>query len=1750
MMLSRLRSGIFLVVAFFCIHCVVFAQCPSFSNFSVTGNGQYMCEGESLTVTLSGQNIPSGSTVDFYIGNGNFNPYIGEGDFIGSVPVTGDDCNNQPEILYIMVNPDNNQVGSPNDKCDEFMVIWTGSGGFSTSDIVVSNLSNGSFQWNNFVAGNPGTFSCGIPLPPGPVPPNAILIIQGSTFNNLMVNSDILCASGLPVYIIAQNNVDCVGGWFDNDSPCASCPVQVDISGTPCDYSFNANYNPPANSTNGWGWSNTGSGVFGTVIPPVDVPAFVPAMNVIPNFIWTVPSTFCEEFGEGIWTATGIVDPPPSGSCADIFTPYFDVPVSCPSMELSGGGDVCAGNCPDAPNEIVFIVTGEDLPFEADLMVTASLFPPFSIDDLVITNGQQLFICLDGFLPSFDPSTNTLTIPTLAIGLTATIQVVSLTSASGCPVENSPNSISLHFIEAATSNAGPDQTICSYESVTLNGSIGGSASDAMWTTSGDGFFANDSDPTTTYTPGTADAANGSVMLTLTSTDVNGACIPATSSMNLTIEPSLIIDVGPPLTICNTDVATINAMITGPNVPGVWETDGDGTFIDPENPSTIYEPGSDDLSNGSVTLIYAPSDPDVCVESNEPLEITIVDAPVVNVPQNIEVCSEDSITIHINVNGNFTNISWSTSGDGIIMIINDTEINYTPGPEDINNQFAIVSVTVVSGFPECGQTTYNLPIDIIFCNCLPFVTNPPAGPLCSDNDTLDLSSLIVNAGSGNWSVTNVPAGSNPATITGNNFITNNSDGGVYTVTYTLNFPEDGCPATQSEFVSVSQEVISEAGAGIANCGPSIVFVNGLLNPFSNSTILWETLGDGSFVDPSSLNTSYTPGILDSNSTEITLVLHLFDPVCGDKSDTTKIYFPVPPFTTFIDDTIGVCNEVLKGSVVDFNGLITAGDITGTWTNTSGVPVDFSNPGNVNFDGIPSGYYSFNYLTNSAQFPCQNVNYTIVIEVEDCVCPLLQIQTLPGGICNTQNQLNLAAFVMAGEPGTWSVINSPPGSNPATLIGQDLQTLNVDPGLYRLRFTFDSAPILSCPDSAEIDIQIQGAPLINIISDTTSCGLLDIQLNAGVGGSATGLLWTTSGLGAFNFPNLLNPLYSPSIEDLNSATVTLYATTTDPLGFCNDGIDSVVFLLVHPPMTSWSSLATNVCNNPDSGSIVSLSSFIIGGDGTGIWSDLDGSLVDLSDPSSVDFDGVIQGTYTFSYLTQTAVAPCTDSTYVFSVIVEDCACPAFLFSTIDDTLCIPSDIDLSALIIDAADGNWSVINGPAGGIWPVVSGTNVITANADDGNYELSYKLIDSIAGCPATQVIPFVLESTPSVNFADPDCDEVSMTYSLSFTSDAATINVDFGTLLPTSPGNYKLDNIPSGQDLLFSVSSLSGSCATEISFDAPDCSCTLFTEDISDTIFICPGDTFVLIPFLTGAQGLAFSTWISDVTLMRPTLPLYEANTWIWIVRDSAGCERRDTFDVALRELITVEAHSLPPTCKGLADGSIVIDDVDGGLGPYTAHLDNNPPMLVNALPDTITNVTVGPHKLYVRNADGCETIVNITVNASSPGNLDLGSDVSIPFGDSVYIEPLLTGIHIAGFDWIPADINPGIESFWYKPSATQLLQLTIIDSMGCIYEDEILITVLVDQQIYIPTIFSPNHDQINDVFEVFTSTLSNPILSLEIFDRWGNQLYHQEGIGPFTWNGMSRNKEVSPGVYVIKVMWNDENGNPKVLIRDLTLIR
>ena len=112
----------------------------------------------------------------------------------------------------------------------------------------------------------------------------------------------------------------------------------------------------------------------------------------------------------------------------------------------------------------------------------------------------------------------------------------------------------------------------------------------------------------------------------------------------------------------------------------------------------------------------------------------------------------------------------------------------------------------------------------------------------------------------------------------------------------------------------------------------------------------------------------------------------------------------------------------------------------------------------------------------------------------------------------------------------------------------------------------------------------------------------------------------------------------------------------------------------------------------------------------------------------------------------------------------------------------------------------------------------------------------------------------------------------------------------------------------------------------------------------------------------------------------------------------------------------------------------------------------------------------------------------------------------------------------------------------------------GC---DSLLVLVLEIKrkgQIYIPNVFTPNGDGINDRFMVFSSPEIISIDHLLIYDRWGELLFEETNFAPndfqYGWNGIFRNQHLNPAVFVYVVEWTDREGEKHIEKGDVTLLR
>ena len=101
----------------------------------------------------------------------------------------------------------------------------------------------------------------------------------------------------------------------------------------------------------------------------------------------------------------------------------------------------------------------------------------------------------------------------------------------------------------------------------------------------------------------------------------------------------------------------------------------------------------------------------------------------------------------------------------------------------------------------------------------------------------------------------------------------------------------------------------------------------------------------------------------------------------------------------------------------------------------------------------------------------------------------------------------------------------------------------------------------------------------------------------------------------------------------------------------------------------------------------------------------------------------------------------------------------------------------------------------------------------------------------------------------------------------------------------------------------------------------------------------------------------------------------------------------------------------------------------------------------------------------------------------------------------------------------------------------------------EDLVLLLVDYSIYIPSIFSPNNDGINDRFEACLSDGIETNYEMLIRARWGKVVFNRKGEQMF-WDGQFDGKEASPGVYSYFIVLRLVNGEEVLEQGTMCLLR
>ncbi|RKX84697.1 MAG: hypothetical protein DRP58_06865, partial [Spirochaetes bacterium] len=552
--------------------------------------------------------------------------------------------------------------------------------------------------------------------------------------------------------------------------------------------------------------------------------------------------------GTGTFSDASLLNPTYNPSSADLINGSITLTLTATS------NTPCAGTVSDVlvltliPNPIVDAgndgTTCESAVFTVS-SATASLY-----DNIWwTTSGTGTLASATTLTPSYTPS---------AIDVAAGFVTLTLNAEGDAPCSAQiSDAMTLVILAEPTADAGSDSELCTGESYTVVDASAAGYTTIVWTSSGSGDLLNYNTLTPNYTPSTADFASGSVDLTLTATN-----IPCSSSitdvMTITLNNDPVVDAGTDDGICEDDTYTLINATASDYSALAWSTDGDGTFSNMGILNSVYTPGTNDITAGSVNLTLSAAANAPCSGTvTDFMTLTVSPLPEVDAGADVDVC-EGSYTINNATASNYSSILWTAAGTGTLANAGTLTPTYSPSAADITAGSVDLTITV-TGAGNCSGTTFDVITLYLFEGPEVFAGND--GTIC-ENETFNITSststnnstvLWTTAGDGTFSSDN-----SIQTV----YTPGSSDlsAGSVNLTLTANALSP-CSNSVSDDVALVIDPLPTVFAGSDEdvCQSATTISDATATNYA--TLLWSTSGDGGFTGSNTLTPTYTPGATD-------------------------------------------------------------------------------------------------------------------------------------------------------------------------------------------------------------------------------------------------------------------------------------------------------------------------------------------------------------------------------------------------------------------------------------------------------------------------------------------------------------------------------------------------------------------------------------------------------------------------------------------------------------------------------------------------------------------------------------------------------------------------------------------------------------------------------------------------------------------------------------------------------------------------
>lgn len=647
------------------------------------------------------------------------------------------------------------------------------------------------------------------------------------------------------------------------------------------------------------------------------------------------------------------------------------------------------------------------------------------------------------------------------------------------------------------------------------------------------------------------------------------------------------------------------------------------------------------------------------------------APIIAVGSH---CIGDSSQVSVTNASDFSSFLWST-GETTSSIMAD---------DSMNTQY---QVTVTDANGCTGATNGEVVV-----NTTPTVSIAGSTSYCGTSGT----TLTADGGDTyQWTDASNTTVSNTA-------VANINAPGMYTVVVTST---DGCTKDTTVTVAqadnleitVNEVILCDGGMGTMSAGD---------NP--NYSYSWEQSSNPGV----EIGTTFS---IDVTSGEYCVTVTDNTEGCTGSTCETVVINTTP--VVEVTDVVTVCNENigLGETTVDFDAQVITSS-GGTWVNVNTQAFDLNvNP--VDFAGLPLGDYIFEYRSNTAEDPCEDVVDSMVVTVIECACPSVDLLE-PETVCNDGTIFDLDDLKNNGNAGTWT----PSSGNPLTVTGTSVDFTGVAAGEYFFTWTLDNPVGGNCPESNQSSVivvaQPVGATVLQSVCNAAIGGeTTDIDLNTTLTPETTmGGVWTDT-----DGTPLASTIVDLASTEFNFDTTFLYTVMGDePCG----------------PLTLTATVRVVNCacpqfllSNPDilcnSGDVIDLNDYNVTME-SGTWDYVSGGTgpVPLTSGSILDVTGLSSGLYQFSWTMDNPVAGCPDGGTV-DVIVSNQP----MVETISTAELCNNNIGLAPTTVDLFD----LISGSNIGVWYDEDGTELTSAELDfegtPGGATYNYTFITNTALIP-------------------------------------------------------------------------------------------------------------------------------------------------------------------------------------------------------------------------------------------------------------------------------------------------------------------------------------------------------------------------------------------------------------------------------------